>query len=51
MKRNKVKTTKAKDDGKRSKSKGVRDLPAPTITGKIRGGRLVGNHVELALSR
>jgi len=49
MKRNRVKVAKAKDDGKRSKGKAVRDLPAPTITGKIRGGRLAANHVELAL--
>ena len=50
-----MKTLKAKNAGKtklgekRTKAKSVRDLPALVVSTKIRGGRIAGNHVELAL--
>ena len=52
MKSHKAKNAaKIKLGEKRTKAKGVRDLPALAVSTKIRGGggRLAANHVELAL--
>ena len=51
MKRDKAKTAaKTKAAEKKAKKRpGMGDLPVLAVSTKIRGGKLAGNHVELAL--